>query len=80
MMVLKATRRFDGYAYAVRRDRELICSTSDEQLMAAQLLQVGVEKPEPLIAAARQWGIVQIHEGEGQEQPNLSSVLHTIRD
>jgi hypothetical protein len=37
MIVFKKTRRFSGSAYSVRREGELICSASDEQVMIATM-------------------------------------------
>jgi hypothetical protein len=61
MITLKVTRRRDALVYSITRDGEVIGYESDELLVAARLVKLGVDKPKPVIAAARKWQVVEIH-------------------
>jgi len=61
MLVLSAAKSDEQHVYSLSQAGQPICTVTDEDAIRFLLLGYGVEEPSPLIAAARQWGVVEIH-------------------
>jgi hypothetical protein len=62
MITVTATRTNGEHVYAVVRDGRPICDRSAELFILGVLEGLGVENPQQMIGAARQYCVVEIHE------------------
>jgi hypothetical protein len=62
MITLSASRTDSEHLYSVARDGRTICNGSVDEFVVGLLGRLGIEKPQQMIEAARQYGVVEIHE------------------
>ena len=62
MITVTASKHGSGHTFSVAQDGRPVCHGSDKAFVIRQLRELGVDEPARLVEAARQWGIVEIHD------------------